>query len=148
MRAAVVHEFHAPLVIEDRPIPTPGHGQVVVKIEASGLCHTDIHAAHGEWPVKPGLPFVPGHEGVGIVERVGSGVVTPRIGQRVAIPWLGWACGECEWCIKGWETLCPHQQNTGYGIDGTYAELVVASARFVVRVPIGINPLDVAPLTC
>ena len=117
-------------------------------METSGLCHTDIHAAHGDWPVKPGLPFVPGHEGIGIVERVAEGVTNPAVGQRVAIPWLGWACGECEWCIKGWETLCPHQHNTGYGVDGTYAELVVASAKFVVPVPDGIDPLDAAPLTC
>jgi propanol-preferring alcohol dehydrogenase len=91
---------------------------------------------------------VPGHEGVGIVERLGAGVHTPTVGTRVAIPWLGWACGECEWCVKGWETLCPHQQNTGYGRDGGYSDYVVAAARFVVPVPYGIDPLDAAPLTC
>jgi propanol-preferring alcohol dehydrogenase len=148
MRAAVVTGFDRPLEIEERPVPTPGPGEVVVRIEASGLCHTDIHAAHGDWPVKPQPPFVPGHEGVGIVESIGAGVLTPQIGQRVAIPWLGWACGECEWCIKGWETLCPNQQNTGYSRDGTYAEYVVAAAKFVVEVPEGIDPLDAAPLTC
>jgi propanol-preferring alcohol dehydrogenase len=148
MRAAVVTAFDQPLTLEDRGVPEPAVGEVVVRIETSGLCHTDIHAAHGEWPVKSGLPFVPGHEGGGIVERVGVGVVTPRVGQRVAIPWLGWACGECEWCIKGWETLCPHQQNTGYGRDGSYAEFAVAAAKFVVAVPDGIDPLDAAPLTC
>jgi len=119
-----------------------------VRIETSGLCHTDIHAAHGDWPAKPRLPLVPGHEGVGLVERVGEGVAAPRVGQRVAVPWLGWACGACEWCIDGWETLCPDQRNTGYGRDGTHAEFVVASARFVVAVPEGIDPLDAAPLTC
>jgi propanol-preferring alcohol dehydrogenase len=93
-------------------------------------------------------PLVPGHEGVGIVEAVGTGVTSPRIGQRVAIPWLGWACGECEWCVKGWETLCPHQQNTGYGRDGSYSEYVAASAKYVVVVPDGVDPLDAAPLTC
>jgi propanol-preferring alcohol dehydrogenase len=148
MRAAVVTAFDRPLSIEDRPVPEPGPGEVLVQMEASGLCHTDIHAAHGDWPVKPTLPFVPGHEGVGIVVRVGAGVAAPLVGQRVAIPWLGWACGECEWCIKGWETLCPHQMNTGYGCDGTYSELAVASAKFVVVVPRGIDPLDAAPLTC
>lgn len=148
MRAAVVTSFDRPLVLEDRPMPEPVAGEVLVRIETTGLCHTDIHAAHGDWPVKPHLPFVPGHEGVGIVERVGPGVSSPSVGQRVAIPWLGWACGECEWCIKGWETLCPHQQNTGYGRDGTYAEAVIAAAKFVVVVPDGIDPLDAAPLTC
>jgi len=148
MRAAVVTAFDRPLVLEDRPVPRLELGQVLVRIEASGLCHTDIHAAHGDWPVKPNLPLVPGHEGVGIVEQVAADVTHPRVGQRVAIPWLGWACGECEWCIKGWETLCPHQRNTGYFVDGAYAELAVASARFVVPVPDGIDPLDAAPLTC
>jgi len=148
MKAAVVTAFDRPLSIEDRSTPEPGPGEILVRVETCGLCHTDIHAAHGDWPVKPAVPFVPGHEGVGIVERVGAGVSTPRVGTRVAIPWLGWACGECEWCIKGWETLCPNQQDTGYSRDGSYAELVVASARFVVPVPDGIDPLDAAPLTC
>lgn len=148
MRAAVVSAFDRPLILEDRPVPTPGDGEVLVRIETSGLCHTDIHAAQGDWPVTSRLPFVPGHEGVGIVDRVGAGVSDARIGQRVAVPWLGWACGECEWCIKGWETLCPHQQNTGFSRDGTHAEFVVASAKFVVAVPDGVDPLDAAPLTC
>ena len=148
MKAAVVTAFDRPLAIEERRTPEPGPGEILVRVETCGLCHTDIHAAHGDWPVKPSLPFVPGHEGVGIVERVGAGVNTPKVGARVAIPWLGWACGECEWCIKGWETLCPNQQDTGYSRDGSYAELVVASARFVVPVPDGIDPLDAAPLTC
>ena len=148
MRAAVVTAFDRPLTLEERTVPQPGPGEILVQMETSGLCHTDIHAAHGDWPVKPTVPFVPGHEGVGIVIAVGFGVTSPRLGERVAIPWLGWACGECEWCIKGWETLCPHQVNTGYGRDGTYAELVVASAKYVVAVPHGIDPLDAAPLTC
>ena len=79
--------------------------QLLVKIETAGLCHTDIHAAHGDWPVKPSLPFIPGHEGVGIVEQVGPGVTSPRVGDRVAMPWLGSACGTCEFCVDGWETL-------------------------------------------
>ena len=106
MKAAVVHEFGSPLSIEELPKPEPGPGQVVVQVETSGLCHTDIHAAHGDWPVKPAPPFVPGHEGVGLVERVGAGVTRLREGDRVAVPWLGWACGACEACASGWETLC------------------------------------------
>ena len=87
--------------IEDRPTPDAGAGQLLVRVEASGLCHTDIHAAHGDWPVKPSLPFVPGHEGVGIVAAIGAGVTGLAEGDRVAVPWLGWACGACEWCASG-----------------------------------------------
>jgi propanol-preferring alcohol dehydrogenase len=148
MRAAVVHDFTQPLRIEDRPTPRPGPGQVVVKVEASGLCHTDIHAAHGDWPVKPTLPFVPGHEGVGLVEAVGAGVDSVREGERVAVPWLGWACGACEYCASGWETLCLQQKNTGYSLDGGYAEYAVGEAAFVGHVPDAVDPLDAAPLTC
>lgn len=148
MRAAVVRDFHEPLVIEERPVPTPGAGEVVVETETSGLCHTDIHAAHGDWPVKPALPFVPGHEGVGIVTAVGRGVTNLSEGDRVAVPWLGWACGHCEYCASGWETLCLQQKNTGYSVDGGYAEYIRADAAYVGRVPDGIDPLDAAPLTC
>ena len=148
MRAAVVRQFGAPLVIEDRPIPEPGPGQVVVRVEASGLCHTDIHAAQGDWPVKPTPPFVPGHEGVGIVHATGAGVTSPEIGQRVAVPWLGYACGTCEHCLTGWETLCLQQQNTGYSFDGGFAEYFAAPAAFAALVPDGIDPVDAAPLTC
>jgi propanol-preferring alcohol dehydrogenase len=148
MKAAVVHRLGDPLTIEDRPIPAAGPGQVVVRLEASGLCHTDIHAAHGDWPVKPTPPFVPGHEGVGKVVDVGAGVPESRLGQRVAIPWLHVACGTCEFCVSGWETLCPAQQNTGYSVDGCYAEYVQAEADFVVAVPEGVDPFDAAPLTC
>jgi propanol-preferring alcohol dehydrogenase len=148
MRAAVVHELGRPLVVEDRPLPELGTGEVLVRIEASGLCHTDIHAARGDWPVKPNPPFVPGHEGVGIVEKLGPNVTEVTVGTRVAIPWLGWACGVCEYCVGGWETLCLAQRNTGYTIDGSYADYAVASARYVVPVPAGIDPFDAAPLTC
>ena len=148
MFAAVVNRFDQPLVIEDRPTPTPGSGQLLVRVEASGLCHTDIHAAHGDWPVKPTPPFVPGHEGVGIVTAFGPGVTGFAEGDRVAVPWLGWACGSCEWCVSGWETLCPSQRNTGYSVDGGFAEYVVADAAFVGRVPDGVDFFDAAPLTC
>lgn len=148
MRAAVVNEFKAPLKIEDRPIPEPGPDQVRVKIEASGLCHTDIHAAHGDWPVKPVLPLVPGHEGVGIVDALGSRVEGLARGDRVAIPWLGWSCGTCEQCVDGWETLCSTARYTGYTVDGGYQEFALADARFVGRVPHGVDPLDAAPLAC
>ncbi|MGE0027719.1 MAG: zinc-dependent alcohol dehydrogenase [Thermoleophilia bacterium] len=149
MKAAVVHRFGQPLAIEDVPVPEPGPEQVLVRIETCGLCHTDIHAARGDWPIQPALPFVPGHEGVGIVERVGAGNshgIQP--GMRVALPWLGYACGDCAYCNSGRETLCESQRNTGYFMDGGFAEYAVAFARHVVRVPAGIDPADASPLTC
>lgn len=148
MNAAVVTSFGAPLEIRDLAVPEPGPGEVLVRMEASGLCHTDIHAAQGDWPVKPAPPFIPGHEGIGIVERAGPGVPGDRVGQRVAIPWLGWACGQCEFCLSGRETLCEQQQNSGYSVDGAYAEYAVASAGYAVPVPAAVSQLDAAPLSC
>lgn len=148
MKAAVVHDFTEPLSIEDVSKPEPESGEVLVKMETSGLCHTDIHAAHGDWPIKPKLPLIPGHEGVGIVESVGHGVTEVREGDRVAVPWLGYACGACEYCASGWETLCESQLNTGYFIDGGYAEYAKAFAKFVGHVPEGVDPFEAAPLTC
>ena len=147
-RAAVVHDFHSPLTIEDVSPPALEPGQVRVKVEASGLCHTDIHAAHGDWPVKPSPPFIPGHEGVGIVTELGPGVTEVEVGDRVAMPWLGYACGTCDHCVSGWETLCLEQKNMGYGIDGGFGEYAVAYSRYVVKVPEGVDPFDAAPLTC
>lgn len=148
MRAVVVPSFAEALRIEERSVPQPGPGQVLVRIEASGLCHTDIHAAHGDWPVKPSPPFVPGHEGVGVVEALGEGVTSRAVGERVAIPWLGSACGHCDHCIAGWETLCESQQNTGYSVDGALTEYALATADYVVPVPDGVSSIDAAPLTC
>src|SRR5687768_6384924 len=112
-RAAVVHEFGSPLSVEEVAPAALAAGQVRVRVEATGLCHTDIHAAHGDWPVKPSPPFVPGHEGVGIVDELGPGVVEATLGDRVALPWLGYACGTCDYCVSGWETLCLEQKNMG-----------------------------------
>jgi propanol-preferring alcohol dehydrogenase len=148
MRAVVVRAFDEAPCIEEVPKPVAGDGEIVVKIEASGLCHTDIHAAHGDWPLKPKLPFTPGHEGVGLVETVGTGVADVDAGDRVAIPWLGYACGTCDYCVSGWETLCESQLNTGYFVDGGLAEYVKAHGRYVVKVPEGVDPFDAAPLTC
>ena len=148
MRAVVVLSFDEAAQVREVAKPVAGSGEIVVRIEASGLCHTDIHAAHGDWPVKPKLPFIPGHEGVGIVETIGEGVTEVAVGDRVAIPWLGYACGTCDYCVSGWETLCESQQNTGYTIDGGLAEYAKAFARHVVKVPDGIDPFDAAPLTC
>jgi propanol-preferring alcohol dehydrogenase len=134
-QAAVVRDFTAPLTIEDRPVPEPGAHQVRVRVEACGLCHTDIHAARGDWPVKPTPPFVPGHEGVGIVEAAGSEVRHVRIGQRAAIPWLVEACGRCDYCGSGWETLCLEQRNSGYSVDGGMRKYALAHGDYVVPVP-------------
>jgi propanol-preferring alcohol dehydrogenase len=148
MRAVEVTSFERLLEVSEIAVPRPGPGQILVRIEASGLCHTDIHAVRGDWPVKPTPPFVPGHEGVGIVEQTGPGVTTHHIDDRVAVPWLGSACGACEYCGSGWETLCEAPPNTGYTLDGGHAEFLVADARYAVAVPAGVDPAEAAPLTC
>lgn len=148
MKAAVVRSFHEPLTIEEVPIPTPGPGQVLIRVVASGVCHTDLHAADGDWPVRPGLPFIPGHEGAGYVAAIGPGVRGIKEGDRVGVPWLHSACGTCEHCLTGWETLCSQQQNTGYSVDGGYAEYVLAPANYVARIPDGLSFVDAAPILC
>src|SRR3954471_16488181 len=148
MKAAVVTAFDRPLEIQELSIPAPGPGEVLVRMETSGLCHTDIHAAHGDWPVKPVPPFVPGHEGVGRVEKLGPGVTERAVGERVAIAWLGYASGHCRYCIGGWETLCESQHNSGYSVDGSLAEYAVVAAAYAVPVPAGVSPRDAAPLSC
>lgn len=148
MKAAVVRKFGSPLSLEDVPVPRPGAGQILVRVAASGVCHTDLHAAEGDWPVKPKLPFIPGHEGVGHVAAVGSGVKNLKEGDHVGVPWLHSACGICEFCLAGWETLCPQQQNTGYSVDGCFAEYVLAPAAYVGRIPEGLKSTEVAPILC
>jgi propanol-preferring alcohol dehydrogenase len=148
MRAAVVLKLGGELRICEVPIPRPGPGQVLIRMLASGLCHTDIHAARGDWPVKPTPPFIPGHEGVGIVESTGPGATLHQPGDRVAIAWLESACGHCRYCVSGWETLCEAQQNSGYSVDGAWAEYAVAADDYVVAVPDGVSSFDAAPLTC
>ena len=148
MKAAVVHEFGKPLSIESVSVPRPGPGQVLVRVAASGVCHTDLHAADGDWPVKPKLPFIPGHEGVGYVAAACPGVRHLKEGDRVGIPWLHSACGSCEYCFTGWETLCEQQQNTGYSVDGGFAEYVLADAGYVGRIPDGLDFLSAAPILC
>ncbi len=148
MRAAVVRAFGQALVVEDIARPVPGRGQVLVKIAACGVCHTDLHAAHGDWPIKPSLPFVPGHEGVGTVVKVGKGVEHVKEGDRVGVPWLHSACGHCTYCLSGWETLCEAQQNTGYSVNGGFAEYVLADADYVGHLPANLSFLEAAPILC
>lgn len=148
MRAAVVHAFGEPLRIEEVTVPQPGPGEILVKVEASGVCHTDLHAARGDWPVKPALPFIPGHEGVGFVAAVGPGVTWVKEGDAVGVPWLHDACGHCTYCMTGWETLCEAQHNTGYGVNGGFAEYVLASADYVGHLPKDVDFPSIAPILC
>lgn len=148
MKAAVLHEFGKPLTIEQVEVKMPGENQVLIKVITSGVCHTDLHACEGDWPVKPKLPLIPGHEAVGNVVALGRGVENVQIGDVVGAPWLFSACGHCEYCITGWETLCESQQNGGYSVDGGYAEYVVADARYIARFPKDIDFVEMAPITC
>ena len=148
MKAAVVHAFGQPLQIEEVPVPPVPPGQILVKVVASGVCHTDLHAADGDWPVKPSLPFIPGHEGVGHVAKVGAGVTYVKEGDRVGVPWLHTACGHCEFCITGWETLCDHQQMTGYTVNGGYAEYVLADPSYGGKLPDTLDFAPAAPVLC
>ena len=148
MKAAVVKAFGKPLVIEDVPVPVPGPGELLVKLKACGVCHTDLHAASGDWPVKPVPPFIPGHEAAGIVAALGPDVTDFKIGDAVGVAWLHDACLRCEYCETGWETLCEHQHNTGYSVNGGFAEYVIASAAFAARLPANVNFAKIAPILC
>ena len=148
MKAAVVRDFNRPLDVCEMPVPEVTPGQVLVKVIASGVCHTDLHAARGDWPVKPTLPFVPGHEGVGYVAALGAGVKGIKEGDRVGVPWLHTACGHCEHCITGWETLCDEQQMTGYTVNGGYAEYVLADPGYVGHLPPSVGFAEIAPVLC
>jgi propanol-preferring alcohol dehydrogenase len=148
MNAAVVEEFGKPLVLREWDIASPAAGQILVKTEACGVCHTDLHAAHGDWPLKPTLPFIPGHEAIGLVAAVGSGVTIVKEGDRVGVPWLYSACGRCEYCLTGWETVCPQAQFGGYTVNGGFAEYVLADPDYVAHMPAGLAAADAAPLIC
>ena len=148
MQAAVVEKFGKPLVVKEVPVPIPGPGQALVEIIASGVCHTDLHAADGDWPVKPTLPFTPGHEGAGIVVALGPGVTHLKEGDRVGVAWLHSACGHCEFCLSGWETLCLGQQNSGYSVNGSFAQYAVAEADYLGRIPSNLSFVDAAPILC
>ncbi len=131
MKAAVVTEFGKDLNVSDSTdIPTPGPHEALVKLISTGVCHTDLHAAHGDWPIKPSPPFVPGHEGVGRVEAIGDDVTSVKVGDIVGSAWLWSACGDCEFCRTGWETLCEKQQNGGYSVDGSFGEYMLVDARY------------------
>ncbi|WP_197748852.1 MULTISPECIES: alcohol dehydrogenase AdhP [Hymenobacter] len=148
MKAAVARAYGQPLQIEQVPVPQVTAGRILVKVAACGVCHTDLHALNGDWPVKATLPLIPGHEGVGTVVAVGEGVTQVKEGDRVGIPWLYTACGHCEHCYSGWETLCPSQQNTGYSVQGSYAEYVLADPAYVGLLPDSLSFQQAAPILC
>jgi propanol-preferring alcohol dehydrogenase len=148
MQAAVVTAFGKPLALQEWDVPTPGAGQILVKTEACGVCHTDLHAANGDWPLKPTPPFIPGHEAIGIVVSVGAGVTIVKEGDRVGVPWLYSACGHCEYCLAAWETVCGDAQFGGYTRNGGFAEYVLADPDYVAHIPKGLGPKEAAPLIC
>ena len=148
MKAAVVEAFGTPLVLREWDTPPLGASQILVKAEACGVCHTDLHAARGDWPVKPSPPFIPGHEGVGLVAAVGSGVTNVKEGDRVGVPWLNLACGHCEHCLAVWETVCGSAQFGDYTVNGGFADYVLADPSYVARIPDGLSAVDAAPLIC
>jgi propanol-preferring alcohol dehydrogenase len=148
MQAAVVHAFGKDLTIDNVPVPTPGQGQALVKLITSGVCHTDLHAVEGDWPVKPNPPFIPGHEGVGKVIALGEGVTNLSVGQLVGNAWLFSACGDCQYCNTGWETLCEKQENAGYSVDGSFGQYMLVDAKFAAIIPDGADLVEVAPVLC
>lgn len=148
MKAAVVSALGKPLAIEEVPIPQPNDDQILVRLAATGICHTDLHAVNGDWPVKPKPPFIPGHEGVGSVVAMGRAVRSVKEGDRVGIPWLHTACGYCSYCRSGWETLCSSQLNSGYSVNGSFAEYALADPKYVGRLPSNLEWGPAAPILC
>ena len=148
MKAAVVREFGKPLTIDEVAVPEVGPRQALLKVMSTGVCHTDLHAAEGDWPIKPQPPFIPGHEGVGYVVAAGREVTAVKEGDRIGVPWLYSACGHCEFCLTGWETLCKEQQNAGYSVNGSFAEYVLVDPDYVGHIPAGIDFNAIAPVLC
>ncbi len=148
MKVAQVEQFGQALVLKELDVPTPGPGQILVKTEACGVCHTDLHAAGGDWPLKPSLPFTPGHEGIGIVTVLGAGVTAVKVGDRVGVPWLYSACGHCEFCLAAQEPVCAEAEFGGYTRNGGFAEYIIADPNYVAHIPVGLSAVDAAPLIC
>lgn len=148
MKAAVVSAFKQPFKIEKVDIPVPKPDEILVKIKASGCCHTDLHAIEGDWPVKPKMPLTPGHEGAGVVEQIGENVTNWKVGDKVGIAWLYEACGSCEYCVSGWETLCEKQNCCGYSVDGCFREYAIAKASHAIPLPEKLAFEQAAPILC
>jgi alcohol dehydrogenase, propanol-preferring len=147
MQAMLLDAAGYPLRPAQVPVPSPAPGQVLLKVQACGICRTDLHVVDGELH-HPKLPLIPGHQIVGVVESSGEGVISPAPGERVGIPWLGWTCGQCRYCLSGRENLCDSARFTGYDIDGGFAECAVADHRFAFPIPSGYPPAQAAPLLC
>jgi propanol-preferring alcohol dehydrogenase len=149
MKSAQVEEYGQEVKVkEDGGVPHPGPHEVQIHVQMCGLCHTDVHAINGDWPKKAKMPLVLGHEGAGVVSEVGSEVTEYKVGDHVGVPWLYYACGSCEYCISGWETLCGKQMNCGYSIDGCMRQFTVAPAAYVVPIPPELEFEQVAPILC
>jgi alcohol dehydrogenase, propanol-preferring len=148
MHAAVVVAFGKALEFREYDIPTPGPGEILIKTEACGVCHTDLHAANGDWPLKPNPPFTPGHEGIGLVVALGAGVTAVKEGERVGVPWLYSACGHCEYCLTAWETVCAKAEFGGYTKNGGFAEYMIGDPNYVAHIPNGLGAKQAAPLIC
>jgi propanol-preferring alcohol dehydrogenase len=148
MKAAVLHALKEPLRIEQVPIPEPGHGELLIKVTACGVCHSDLHAVDGDWTPPPVIPLIPGHEVAGKVAKLGPGVTDFAVGDEVGVPWMYSSCGHCEFCLAGMETICKSGEATGYTKPGGYAEYMVAQAAYVGRLPQGTDPYAMAPILC
>lgn len=151
MKAAVLHQFKKPLTIEEVTRPTPGPGEVLIEIEACGVCHSDLHVADGDWKQFAGIvkkPLILGHEIVGGIVEKGTAVHDLQLGDRVGVPWVHWTCGDCEFCRGGNENLCIKQAITGVTVDGGYAEFAKAPASHATKIPSNLSPEEVAPLFC
>jgi propanol-preferring alcohol dehydrogenase len=151
MKAAVLREFKKPLAVEEVGQPQPGTGEVLIRVEACGVCHSDVHVADGDWAQFAKIvktPLILGHEIAGVVVEKGAAVDDLQIGERVGVPWIHWTCGECEFCREGNENLCRQQKITGVTVDGGYAEFLKVPASHAVRIPDGLSSIQAAPLFC
>ena len=148
MKAGIVKQFGDTINIENTEKPQPGKYQALVKLISTGVCHTDLHAMEGDWPVKPSPPFIPGHEGVGRVEELGEDAINFEVGDMAGNAWLWSACGNCEYCRKGWETLCEQQLNGGYSTNGSFGEYMLIDTRYAPKIPEGADPYEVGPVLC
>jgi propanol-preferring alcohol dehydrogenase len=151
MKAAILREFKQPLVVEEVDRPKPGPEEVLIEVQACGLCHSDLHLADGDWPQLVPIikkPLILGHEIAGRVVETGSAVDHLKVGDQVGVPWVHWTCGACDFCREGNENLCVKQQITGVTVDGGYAEFVKAPASHALKIPDGLSSIDAAPLFC
>src|SRR6266481_7509780 len=151
MKAAILHEFKTPLTIEDVEQPQPETHEVLIEVEACGVCHSDLHVADGDWPQLVPItrrPLILGHEIAGRVVEKGASVKHLEVGDHVGVPWVYWTCGECDFCREGNENLCTKQKITGVTVDGGYAEFVKVPASHAVRIPDGLSAIEAAPLFC